>query len=90
MNDRVTPQDLGSMTTNGLAPVPQQNDATHNKFNHSINIEPLNRGFVIRVGCQSIAFETKEKMLKYLSEYLSDPNSFEAKYRAGEVLGWDY
>ncbi len=64
----------------------QTQDRTVPMFSHSINIQPLNRGFLVNVGCQSIAFESHEKMLKYLSEYLSDPRGFEVMYRTGEVL----
>lgn len=69
---------------------PHLPDATQNKFNYSISIEPLNRGFVVRVGCQTFAFETHEKMLKYLTEYLTNPKGFETNYREGLVLKEEY
>ena len=71
-------------------PMPHLPDATQMKFNHSINIQPLNRGFLVNVGCQSIAFETHEKMLKYLTEYLTNPKGFETNYRQGLVLKENY
>lgn len=45
-----------------------------------VNIEPLNSGYVVRVGCQTIAVETTEKLLVYLGEYLKDPVIFQAKW----------
>jgi hypothetical protein len=45
-----------------------------------VNIEPLNSGYVVRVGCQTIAVETTEKLLVYLGEYLKDPVKFQAKW----------
>lgn len=42
-----------------------------------INIQPMNYGFVIRVGCQSFVFETAEKMIKNLDAYLADPEGVE-------------
>ncbi len=38
---------------------------------YNINIRPLNRGCVIEVGCQSIAFESMENATKELTEYLT-------------------
>jgi len=45
-----------------------------------IRIEPLNSGFIVRVGCQSAAIETNESLLKGLKAYLEDPRGFEKKW----------
>lgn len=78
--------DMNSVGT----PIPTIPDATQMKFKHSVNIQPLNRGFLVNVGCQSIAFETHGKMLEYLTEYLTNPQRFEAQYREGLVLKEEY
>lgn len=45
-----------------------------------INIEELDRGFVVRVGCQSMAFTDKEEMLKIITEYINNPKETQEKY----------
>lgn len=52
----------------------------------SINIEPLNRGFVVRVGCQSFAIGTKRLLIDKLTQYLSDPQGTEDKWNKGELF----
>lgn len=42
-----------------------------------INIRPLNSGYLVNVGCQSVAVETTETLLKALGEYLNNPRDFE-------------
>lgn len=43
-------------------------------------INPLDRGYMIRVGCQSIAVESVETLIEKLEEYLRDPLATENKY----------
>jgi hypothetical protein len=52
----------------------------------SINIEPLNRGYVVRVGCQSFAIGTKRLLIDKLTQYLSDPQGTEDKWNKGELF----
>lgn len=52
----------------------------------SINIEPLNRGFVVRVGCQTFAIGTKRLLIDKLTQYLSDPQGTEDKWNKGELF----
>jgi hypothetical protein len=52
----------------------------------SINIEPLNRGYVVRVGCQTFAIGTKKLLLVKLTEYLTDPQGTESKWNKGELF----
>ena len=42
-----------------------------------VNIKPLDSGYLVKVGCQSVAVETTETLLKALSDYLNNPDSFE-------------
>jgi hypothetical protein len=40
-------------------------------------ITPLDSGYLVKVGCQSVAVETTETLLKALGDYLNNPDSFE-------------
>jgi len=60
-------------------------DVTENVYegeessNHvrEVNIKPLDSGYLVKVGCQSVAVETTETLVKALSDYLNNPDSFE-------------
>lgn len=66
------PQDVAPVT----APV----------FKYSINIEPLNRGFVVRVGCQSFAVSSKQELIKLFAAYILDPEKVETDWMIGGKL----
>jgi hypothetical protein len=51
-----------------------------------INIEPLNYGFIVRVGCQSFAIETPDKLIEKLTGYLKDPKKTETKWQREHIL----
>lgn len=51
----------------------------------SINIEPLSSGYVVKVGCQTVAVETSEKLVKMLGIYLENPSEFEKKWYSKDV-----
>jgi hypothetical protein len=51
-----------------------------------ISIEPLNYGFIVRVGCQSFAIETSEKLIEKLTGYLKDPKKTETKWQREHIL----
>ena len=50
-----------------------------------INIQSMDNGFLVRVGCQSFVFETAEKMITNLSAYLADPNVIEKSWFNGTL-----
>lgn len=50
-----------------------------------IKITPLSSGFLVKVGCQSIAVETNEKLVDMLAKYLADPFGFERKWYSKDV-----
>jgi hypothetical protein len=50
-----------------------------------INIQPMNYGFVVRVGCQTFVFETAEKMMTNLNSYLADPDAIERAWFNGNL-----
>lgn len=47
---------------------------------YEINIRPLNRGYVVAVGCQSLAFVDTEEMIKCISAYLNNPSEVGNKW----------
>ena len=51
-----------------------------------INISPLDYGYVIRVGCQVLAIESKQDIIRYLTDYLNNPNETENKYQQKQLL----
>ena len=42
-----------------------------------VNIKPLDSGYLVKVGCQSIAVESTETLIKALNDYLTNPDNFE-------------
>lgn len=64
------------------APTPTGN----NPKIRSINIEQLDLGYVVRVGCQSFAIETADKLLLAMAEYLKSPAEVEKKWFEGKFL----
>lgn len=47
-------------------------------------IKPLSSGYLVNVGCQSIAIETTKNLLKALGEYLENPKDFEEKWNTNK------
>lgn len=45
-----------------------------------IYIEPLLNGYLVRVGCSSVAFTDKEKLCRELRDYLDRPVEVEQRY----------
>ena len=50
-----------------------------------VSINPLSSGYMVKVGCQSVAVETTETLLKMLDKYLNDPDGFERKWYSKDV-----
>lgn len=46
----------------------------------AINIQPGLKGYVVHVGCQFVAFETRERLLAELARYLENPAGVENEY----------
>ena len=42
-----------------------------------VRIQPLDSGYLVKVGCQSVAVETTEALVKALNDYLTRPEAFE-------------
>lgn len=45
-----------------------------------INIEQLDYGYIVRVGCQTLAISDKSKLIASLIEYINEPGKTEDKY----------
>ena len=54
-----------------------------NRNIHDIRIEGLNYGYLVKVGCQSAAIETKEKLVRWLDAYLINPDKVKAEWFKG-------
>ena len=59
---------------------------------YNIQIEPVLNGYVVRVGCQTVVFETTDKLLDELRRYMADPQRVEKEYQtqainAGKLRG---
>ena len=50
-----------------------------------ISINPLNSGYMVKVGCQSVAVETTETLIDMLNKYLTNPADFERKWYSNNV-----
>ena len=50
-----------------------------------VSINPLSSGYMVKVGCQSVAVETTDKLLDMLGKYLNDPQGFEKKWFSKDV-----
>lgn len=50
-----------------------------------ITITPVLNGFVCKVGCQKVVFESVSGLLRELGEYLSDPDGVEKRFVANAV-----
>lgn len=51
-----------------------------------INIQPMDFGFIVRIGCQSFAIESIDKLISNLNEYLKDPQKIEKAWFSGNLL----
>lgn len=45
-----------------------------------INIKTLNSGYLVTVGCQQVAVEQTETLVKALGAYLENPSEFQTKW----------
>ena len=66
------------------APSPKQEYRPSNREilkNYQINIEFLDRGCLVRIGCKSIAFESVEKAMIEINLYIANPYEMEKQWR---------
>jgi hypothetical protein len=60
-------------------------DTISNDNVRGISIKPLSSGYMVNVGCQSVAVETTERLIDMLNKYLTDPADFERKWYSKNV-----
>ena len=46
-----------------------------------IHIKPVLNGFIVNIGCQSVVFDSRSKLLAELGRYLENPRGLEVEYR---------
>ena len=63
------------------APTPLQ----ANKI-RQINIEEVNRGFIVRVGCHTFAISTRAELTTKLTEYINEPDATEKKWYENKLF----
>jgi hypothetical protein len=51
-----------------------------------ISIEEMDRGFIVRVGCQTFAISTKSELTTKLLEYINDPDQTEKRWNDGKLF----
>lgn len=51
-----------------------------------VTINTLDNGFILGVGCKSFAIESKERMLKLLYDYFTNPKETVSKFNNGTLF----
>jgi hypothetical protein len=69
-----------------LAEPCERQNPIENFAQYEINIRPLNSGYLVGVGCQSFAFENKERMMKMIQAFLNDPQKVGENWRKNQQL----
>ena len=55
-------------------------------FKHGILIEQLHYGFKVKVGCQSFAIESVDKLIKNIEAYLKNPLETQNRWNKDKSL----
>jgi hypothetical protein len=66
------------------APQPVQDRGTY--LPRTVVIEPMHHGYVVKLDCHKFAFESADRALKYVTEYLKDPQGTEEKWWKKELF----
>ena len=82
LSDCRTEQPMDRCVKEAVAPTP---DRGGNKI-RQINIEEVNRGFIVKVGCHTFAISTKAELTTKLTEYINEPNKTEKKWYEGDLF----
>lgn len=57
-----------------------------NSLPYGIRVDGLNIGYVLNVGCQSIAVQNKEQLKKLICDYIDNPEEVAKKYTEGTLF----
>lgn len=52
----------------------------------TVVIEPMHYGYVVKLDCHNFAFESADRALNYVTEYLKDPQGTEKKWWNKELF----
>jgi hypothetical protein len=52
----------------------------------TVIIQPMHYGYVVRLDCHEFAFESADRALNYVTEYLKDPQGTEKKWWNKELF----
>ena len=66
--------------------VPVNEEVRQENKIRQINIEEVNRGYIVRVGCHTFAISTKAELTNKLTEYINEPAKTEKKWFAGDLF----
>lgn len=65
---------------------PAQSESFFKNTIHKFKINQLTYGYCVEVGCHTIAIESKETLIRVLTDYINDPSSTEKKFREGKLF----
>lgn len=66
--------------------VPVNEEVRQENKIRQINIEEVNRGYIVRVGCHTFAISTKAELTTKLTEYINEPAKTEKKWYSGDLF----
>jgi len=66
--------------------VPVNEEVRQGNKIRQINIEEVNRGYIVRVGCHTFAISTKAELTTKLTEYINEPAKTEKKWYSGDLF----
>jgi hypothetical protein len=58
--------------------IPCTNEAYHEKYD--VQIQELDHGYMVRVGCKSFAIENKETLLNMITKYINNPAEVQKEF----------
>ena len=82
LSDYITEQPMDRCVNEVAVPTP---DRGGNKI-RQINIEEVNRGFIVRIDCHTFAISTKAELTTKLMEYINEPDKTEKKWYSGDLF----
>ena len=53
---------------------------------HNLKLNQLEYGYCVEVACHMLAIESKETLIRVLTEYINDPSLTEKKFREGKLF----
>ena len=59
---------------------------SNNSQSRSMEIKPVNNGYIVQVGCQTVVFESLTDMLNVINSYYKDPEGVEKLFHEGKLF----